>query len=179
MGAEIRCFFALWPDAELAQRLSALAEGAVGRRMREETLHLTLAFLGNVPDGKIADLCRVARQLSLPAEALEIDHLHYQADKKICWAGFTRLPQSFLGFVMALQADLRAAGFALEERDFVAHITLLRNVRHMAEAGVDSALPLVWLPARWALVASMPAGNGRRYETLAEWPARAGHSAEY
>ena len=47
----LRLFYALWPDATLAQTLSDWTAQARlhshGRPMRPETLHMTLAFLGS------------------------------------------------------------------------------------------------------------------------------------
>lgn len=48
----MRLFYALWPAPTLATSLASWAEQACpatgGRIMRTETLHLTLAFLGNI-----------------------------------------------------------------------------------------------------------------------------------
>lgn len=176
MAAEVRCFFALCPPAELAGRLFALGAPIGGRRMREDTLHMTLAFLGDVPAARIPELCRVADGLALPASALVLDCLGYWERKHLCWAGPTRLPADFNGFVDALHANLRAQGFPLEARNFVAHVTLLRNVRENLETRLLEP-PLIWSIDRWHLMASLPDGPGRRYESLGEWPVSAGHQA--
>jgi RNA 2',3'-cyclic 3'-phosphodiesterase len=175
MESEVRCFFALWPEQDLGHELYALGAAIVGRRMREETLHLTLAFLGNVESRRIGELCHLAANLSLPALDLTIDRLGCWEHSGVCWAGPTGLPAPFLAFIDTLHAQLRAAGFALEEREFAAHISLLRNVGKdsVRSRAVCSPLAssLVWPLQAWRLVASLPDGAGRRYEILGEWPA--------
>jgi 2'-5' RNA ligase len=182
MKSEVRCFFALWPEQDLAHELYALGATIAGRRMREETLHLTLAFLGNVESRRIGELCHLAANLSLPAIDLTIDRLGCWEHSGVCWAGPTGLPTPFLAFIDTLHAQLRAAGFALEEREFAAHISLLRNIGKLTcRNGKDPlrkraacsplASSLVWPLRAWRLVASLPDGTGRRYEILGEWSA--------
>jgi 2'-5' RNA ligase len=175
MVSEVRCFFALWPDQDLAHELYALGATIAGRRMREETLHLTLAFLGNVESRRIGELCHLAENLPLPAIDLTIDRLGCWEHSGICWVGPTGLPTLFRDFIDSLHRQLCAAGFSLEEREFAAHISLLRNigkdfVRRMPGCG-PLAPSMVWPLRAWRLVASLPEGTGRRYEALGEWPA--------
>lgn len=170
MVAETRCFFALWPSPVVAGWLFAQGAPVDGRRMRQETLHLTLAFLGNVPTVRIPELLRVAGELALPVADLEMDCLGYWARQHLCWVGPTQLPASFHAFVGDLHTALRANGFALEEREFAAHVTLLRNVREAPKVHPLEP-PLRWCVESWRLVGSLPDGNGRRYESLGEWPA--------
>src|ERR1700679_2186575 len=58
----LRLFFALWPDADAAARLAGIAAGltvhAPGRRVHPKNHHVTLAFLGEVPDSQLAMLQR-------------------------------------------------------------------------------------------------------------------------
>jgi 2'-5' RNA ligase len=185
MVPETRCFFALWPDQDLAHELYSLGAAVTGRRMREDTLHLTLAFLGNVEVQRIGELCRLAANLPLPNIDLTIDRLDCWAHSGVCWAGPSRLPKPFRDFVDSLHRQLRAAGFALEEREFAAHISLLRNIGKDSLSRMPVCGPLapsmVWPLQAWRLVASLPDGTGRRYETLGEWPAlrRDLHSPEF
>ena len=71
----MRLFFALWPSLTAAEKLAATATEAArrigGRATRRETLHLTLAFLGEVADEHVPHLCGLATGLSAPAFRLE------------------------------------------------------------------------------------------------------------
>ena len=63
-----RIFFALWPEPGVARQLDALAGAAHavcgGRRMRRDTLHLTLAFLGDVADAQFDSACEAADEVA-------------------------------------------------------------------------------------------------------------------
>ena len=54
----VRLFFALWPDSAMQAKLAAWAKQAAGRgrAMRQENIHLTLAFLGATDVSHVPDL---------------------------------------------------------------------------------------------------------------------------
>jgi 2'-5' RNA ligase len=58
-----RLFFALWPSAEeqraLAQAAHKAARYSGGRATPEEKLHLTLVFLGSVPQRRLPELAQI------------------------------------------------------------------------------------------------------------------------
>ena len=62
----MRCFLAAWPDAAARERCAELTQAVQahadhGRVMRAENLHLTLAFIGDLPDERgaaVAAACR-------------------------------------------------------------------------------------------------------------------------
>ncbi|HYL02781.1 MAG TPA: 2'-5' RNA ligase family protein, partial [Steroidobacteraceae bacterium] len=55
-----RLFFALWPDAAqrtvLAHAVRKAVRNCGGRPVPAESLHVTLAFLGSVPESRMAEL---------------------------------------------------------------------------------------------------------------------------
>ena len=63
-----RLFFAFWPDEMERQRLVQATAGAAGmsggRLVPAESLHVTLAFLGSVPERRIPELHSLARQVA-------------------------------------------------------------------------------------------------------------------
>jgi 2'-5' RNA ligase len=172
-----RCFFALWPDAALAGALHALGKAAHadcgGRLMRRDTLHLTLAFLGDIPDARVDDAMRVADAIAVEPFDLTLDRLGYWKHNRIIWtggvphAGHSMSPRlTFLAD--ALAAGLRQAGFSLDSRSFAAHVTLLRDARC---AGVPAMpQPLSWPAREFVLAESAPSREGAHYEIVARWP---------
>ena len=68
MTAPRRIFFALWPEPEVARKLHALSGAAHavcgGRRMRRDTLHMTLAFLGDVAAALFDGACAAADEVA-------------------------------------------------------------------------------------------------------------------
>jgi 2'-5' RNA ligase len=165
-----RCFFALWPDDAAAEMLDRVAadthQTCGGRIMRRDTLHLTLAFLGDIPVGRAADARRVADGIVAAPFELTMDCLGYWRHNRIFWAGGAVPPR--LTFIADALADgLRAAGFSLDTRPFAPHVTLLRD----AHCAVMPELPrsITWPVREFVLAESRLSPNGARYEIVGRW----------
>ena len=164
-----RLFFALWPDAATAVVLEEAGRRAQaicgGRSMRRETLHLTLAFLGEVASGRIEGLRQVAAAIRAPSFTLRLDTLGCW--RHIVWAGCRQLPPPLAGLVGQLQSVLLRAGVSLEDRPFAAHVTLLRNAR----CGEPLPLPpIAWHAAEFVLAAAQGSASGGGYAAIGRWP---------
>jgi RNA 2',3'-cyclic 3'-phosphodiesterase len=74
-----RVFFALWPPEETVQALDALAADVAkrtgGRRMRRDSLHMTVVFIGSVSPTQLALLQEVAGRVRGEAFNMLIDRL--------------------------------------------------------------------------------------------------------
>lgn len=161
-----RAFFALWPPPGVAAALHRLGEGKSGQVLGAEDLHLTLAFVGDLDAARCERLQRIAAGLALPRCRLCFGRLNYWSHNRILWTGPEFWPVALADFVSALHAALLEAGFCLDERDFVPHVTLLRKAAAGQEDGF--AREVEWDLAGWCLAAS--AGDvGARYRRLAEW----------
>lgn len=161
----MRLFFALWPPRDTARALGEWAKRVVhltgGRPNAVESIHLTLAFLGEGDSGKAGAAAAAAK--ARPFE-LPIDEARYWKHNRIVWAGPAALPHELSALVGRLHPSLKQAGFVLEERPFAAHVTLVRKA---AKAGRFPALPPIHWPVReFVLVRSTPAGHGSRYDVL-------------
>lgn len=175
MAAESRrLFFALWPDDAVAawlHKAAQTAHGACGGRlMRRETLHVTLAFLGDVPQSRTATAAAAATAVAAATASftLELDRLGYWTHNRILWAGCANVPTALSGLADNLAQGLRAAGFALETRPFAVHATLLRDAR--CGTAVPPLAAILWPITDFALVASSRGADGSRYEVLERWP---------
>jgi 2'-5' RNA ligase len=167
-----RVFFALWPDGEVARQFDEagrLAHQVLGgRRMRRETLHLTLAFIGDVPPERLQTLGELAGAIHLPAFNQIFDSRQCLARKKICWAAASAISPVLHKLASALNDRLMAADFRTEARPFAAHVTLLRHVR------CEKALPAENLHIDWpvrdfVLVESELNPEGAHYRILQRW----------
>lgn len=134
--------------------------------MRRDTLHLTLAFLGDIPTGRVADAMRVADTIAVEPFDLTLDRVGYWKHNRILWAGGVSPRLTFLAD--ALGAGLRQAGFSLDSRSFAAHVTLLRDACSAAPPPMPQALD--WPVREFVLAESAPSGEGARYEIVARWP---------
>ncbi len=137
--------------------------------MRRDTLHLTLAFIGGVPRLRIPELLEVGAAVTPRAFELSLDVLGEWMHKHIVWAGPGDAPKALVELSGDLHERLAAAGFGLEERPFVPHVTLLRNAacatqRSLLEQAVK------WRADGFVLVESRLLTSGARYEVLGRWP---------
>jgi 2'-5' RNA ligase len=161
----MRLFFALWPPPESAQALAAWArevqQHAGGRATAEETIHLTLAFLGEADPAKaIAAAQRVrGTRFDLP-----VDTAQYWTHNKIVWVGPRTMPPALQALAARLHQALTEEALSLEKRAFAAHITLLRKAS--PPPSLPGLPPLHWPAFDFALVRSTPLATGSRYEIL-------------
>jgi 2'-5' RNA ligase len=165
-------FFALWPDASVAARLDQAGcsahEQCGGRRMDRDTLHLTLAFIGEVSPVQLGALKRLAATVAGAPFELVLDRLDWVRGKRIVWACCSALPPPLAQLAASLAEKLREGGFRVEERSFAAHVTLLRK------AGPPRApltLPQVrWRAQEFVLVESNLYSDCARYTIIGRWP---------
>lgn len=175
VAAALRLFFALWPPPDVARRLHAAAQElhgvCCGRLMRQDSLHVTLAFLGDVPADRVVAAEAAAAGVAGVAAAgfaFELDRLGYWKHNRILWAGSAAVSAGLNALAGRLAEKLRAAGFELEARPFAAHATLSRNVVAVP-AKLPPLAPIAWPVADFALVASRSTDAGSRYEVRRRW----------
>lgn len=168
----LRLFFALWPDPATRDALAATAgrlrRTCGGKAPPAANLHLTLAFLGDVPEVRVPELADLAATLVAEPFVLELDRIGYWRQQRLVWAGPQSCPDVLAALAAALGAGLRARGFRSERRSFQPHVTLLRDARRApAQAGCG---PLAWRPTQFVLACTQPAGRGVRYRIAGNWP---------
>ncbi len=170
----MRLFFALWPSLIAAERLAAVATETAarigGQATRMETLHLTLAFLGEVVDEHVPRLCELAAELPAPAFRLRIDQPGYWRRNRLSWAGCRDVPAPLETLAGELRDRLTTAGFAVSngERPFTPHVTLVRKVPDINQnVALPAIEPVEWRCTDFVLVRSLLSANGPSYEPLA------------
>lgn len=166
----MRLFFALWPPAAVAEALHAWARDAQratgGRVTRADTIHLTLAFLGDTEPSRVAAAIAAARRVSAVKHALPMEQAQYWRHNRLVWAGPRETDATLAD---ALAAELRADGFPLEARAFKAHVTLIRK----ASPAPLPPLPKVdWPVQAFVLVRSQLSAAGSAYAVLESFPLR-------
>jgi len=167
----LRLFFALWPDDATRDALNRtgkwLHQHWGGRRMRADTLHITLAFLGSTPAAQLDALIACADAVQADTFELILDQAGYWRHKRIGWLGASQTPPQHAALVVALNTALRAAGYAVDARPHVPHVTLLRN---SAGGEVPECTPVHWPISDFVLVASRTETAGAHYEVIRRWP---------
>jgi RNA 2',3'-cyclic 3'-phosphodiesterase len=164
----VRLFFALWPPQKAARALHEWASQTSlqtgGRVTRAETIHLTLAFLGEVDDQKIQTAISAGHAAAGQAHALPIEQARYWEHNRIVWVGPHEIPAPLAALAADLKGLLVREGFALEQRAFAAHVTLIRKAR--APRALPALPALEWPVEEFALVRSQLSNEGSRYEVL-------------
>jgi len=170
----LRLFFALWPDDTARRAISALAREvarrAEGRATRTETIHLTLAFLGDVETDRVLALAAIgeAAANAAPPFELRLDLVGGFREARIAWLGTEPVPGPLAALSGVLNKCLAAEEFRVDRRPFAAHVTLARKCRSVPRR--ESVEPVDWTVDRLTLIASELAADGSRYRTHAEWP---------
>ena len=169
----LRLFFALWPDDATRDALNRtgkwLHQHWGGRRMRADTLHLTLAFLGATPAARLDALYDCANTVEGKVYELLFDQPGYWRHNRIGWLGASETPLPHLELVGALNASQQAEGFPVDTRPHVPHVTLLRNT---AGGEVPECTPVRWAVSDFVLVSSRTEPSGAQYEVIRSWPLR-------
>jgi 2'-5' RNA ligase len=167
-------FFALWPAPPLRTALAAWARDHAPERARPvaaDNLHLTLAYLGQLPAAGVAAAHAVGAELSAPPVTLTLTRVEHWARPRLLCAVPDPGPDPLAPLAAGLRAALVRQRLPVESRPFRSHVTLVRKVaRPHGDAHLAPAL--TWHGDRLALVASESPPGGVRYRELAGWPLR-------
>ena len=182
-----RVFFALSPGERCRSRLSALADDLAvrlgGRTMAKETLHLTLAFVGEVRLDRLPELMAAASEFTQTigdasaAGQVVLDRLRYWPCGKMLWATCGHCPPRLSALADTLAGRLLASGYILELRPWLAHVTLLRRIAVLPQDVDLDALrsaPVRWSYRDFVLLRSRSGPGGSAYECLGRWTLRDG-----
>jgi len=164
----VRLFFAAWPPPRTALGLYRWASEAAretrGRVTRAETIHLTLAFLGEIEESRISAVIDAGRAIVGKAHALPIEQARYWPHNRIVWVGPNETPPPLAALAADLKGLLMGKGFEVERRAFEAHVTLIRKARAPREL---PPLPeLDWPVNEFVLVRSTLSNEGSSYDVL-------------
>lgn len=99
--------------------------------LKAPQLHLTLRFLGDVPDSQLPKICEVVDRVSrsLNPFDLKVDGVDCFPDHgavRIIWAKLRDEGGTLARCFSDLEAELTALGFSPERRELVPHVTLAR-----------------------------------------------------
>jgi len=133
----VRLFVAVrFPPDLAAQASAALPDLKLLRRVAPELMHVTLAFIGNVPEETLADATAAATEA---AEATRVFQLRVaglgqfpeRGRPHVMWLGFTD-PAPLIDLAERARRSLTARGVPFDAKPFRPHLTLAR-VREEAD----------------------------------------------
>lgn len=147
----MRCFVAVEIDekvrgevakvsAEMRKRLGPKLRGVTW--VRPEAMHLTLKFLGEVPDAQAVEVCRRVQEVAGRHSPFFLEAAGcgtFGRPPQVVWTGFRESPE-----LAALQEDIEKAlaevGFEPEARKFSGHLTLCRIKSPRAGREIQAAV---------------------------------------
>lgn len=164
----MRLFFALWPHEALRRRLERLAADlslrAQGKATAVAKIHMTLAFLGEVPRERFPAAVEAASRAGGEAFELVLDEIGSFRSAQVAWIGSSNGHPALTALRSRLAAELRREGFELETRPFAAHVTLARRILRPIER--QAVEPVAWPVRDFALVSSDTGKGSYEVKTL-------------
>ncbi len=166
----MRLFLALVPPPALRARLAELADLAHarcgGRRMPDASLHLTLAFLGEVDEAQAVALGGWVRSLEIPRGDWRLDRWGTFQRPGIVWVGSRHPDPPLEALQRRLWDELAPRGIGGRPGRYIPHVTLLRRAHSLETDGLPD-IRLDWSYNQLELIHSITDARGARYVTLA------------
>ena len=132
----IRAFIAITPPSTLQQTMAEVRQvfqrlSLAWRWVTPDHIHLTLRFLGNVPEASVASLCQAMEhasqgQTAFPLRARTLGCFPHPTRPRVLWVGLDDPSQALGRLNERLTAALTPLGFPPEDRPFHPHLTLAR-----------------------------------------------------
>ena len=130
-----RVFVAIDIDEEVRNRIVATqgqleATGADVKLVEPPNIHVTMKFLGEVPEKKVGEITEALKRAIAGTSKFDIGvkgmgvfpNLNYV---RVVWAGVEEGKEELVELQRKIEMELQKIGFRLE-RDFVAHLTIAR-----------------------------------------------------
>ncbi len=135
----MRCFIAIDIPEDIRADLADLQKELAGRVdihkgdvkwVEPEGMHLTLKFLGEVPDNQVVEVCSVTKDVAAQHPAFDFDVKEVGAfggrSARVLWVGAGLHSPELLQLQQDLEEQLAQAGWPKEGRQFSGHLTLCR-----------------------------------------------------
>jgi RNA 2',3'-cyclic 3'-phosphodiesterase len=173
----VRLFFALWPDADTRTRIADVADAlrlaGDARPVTRDNYHVTLAFVGEVPQSELAVLQQIGCDQHATGCTITLDTYEYWPDSQVVVAAARQAPAALLELWTRLHAVLALRNAALNSRRLRQppllrlHVTLARKV---VQAPVLQAMsPFCWSARSFSLVRSDTGGARSVYTVVDTW----------
>jgi 2'-5' RNA ligase len=138
--ASMRCFIAIDLPDHVHRRMASLQSTLKPydwpvRWTNPQQIHLTIKFLGDVPDADMSDICTALKEVTqmVPPFALTIGSAGCfppRGEPRVIWTAVLDPPQPLMDLQEGIEASMEALGIAREARAFRPHLTLGRAKGH-------------------------------------------------
>lgn len=184
-GSQLRrLFFALWPQEALRESLErntrTLVRDSGGRAIPARNFHVTVVFVGEVPQPRVTEVMAAAAATSAPAFTLALDRIEAWSGSNVLVLSGTPVPPELATLVTRLRSSLMSRQIRLQHEVYRPHITLARNLPRASPAPSPRSSPkataesvewrVEWPVNEFALIESTVTRSGSDYQVLARWP---------
>ncbi|MGY4680812.1 RNA 2',3'-cyclic phosphodiesterase [Micromonospora aurantiaca (nom. illeg.)] len=186
----MRLFAAIYPPAVVVADLTARMKGlrvaaaSHARLADPANLHLTLTFLGEVPDDRLPDvkhaLASATRTARSPRLCLAGGGCFGEGRSTVLWVDVRGEVEALDALALSIRDGLREAGLPCDDKPFRAHLTIARPGDRVPEADVRSDVHTLhdyagpqWTAGEVLLIRSH-LGRTPRYTPVAAWALAAG-----
>ena len=163
----------------MQQTLRRTCDGV--RWTRPEQLHLTLKFLGDVPDAEVSGVAQAVERAAGRAKRFEMrvngsGCFPPQGPVRIVWVGVEEDSGELARCAQAMETELEQIGFARERRPFSPHITIGRVREDRSKGRTRSATeahalrPVEQSVSSITLMSSTLAARGATYTSVTAAP---------
>ena len=182
----MRLFIAIPLPADPAAQAAGILPLALPglRRVRPENLHVTLAFLGQTPDERLADVVAAAREAAARVTTFDLTfdragRFPERGRPRVIWLGIGDGEASVVELGAGVYAGLRGRDLRFDDRPLAPHLTLARVADDATTAQAKTAgaalegleLPALRFPvSAIAVVQSVLSPKGPRYTALETVP---------
>lgn len=170
-----RLFLALWPDNETRRQVHELQQSlkydaglSTASPVDENHIHVTLHFLGSVPEKKIPLLTQVLDSVNGNNFDIELDCLGYFSKPKILWLGCTEQPDALNKLHKTAGKAIKKCFAGYQQKKYTPHITLFRKAMHLPQK--ENIETIRWYTDSFVLVESKTRPEGVQYRILQQWP---------
>ncbi len=164
-----RLFVALWSSGNVRDALkrqqAEFELEQIGRCTTPEKFHITLHFIGEVPNSQCQRIAASVGSIDFDPFELKLDRIGFFTRSRVAWAGCAAPNPQLDALAHQVRNRISQTHTGKGRQEFTPHVTLARKVRKRIDARID---PIVWRVDRCCLVESVKSGGGVKYVTLAE-----------
>ena len=162
-------------------RLKAAVPEAKASWGRDANLHLTLKFLGEIPQTSVADISQAASRAATGVQRFSIRLAETGAfpsrgQARVLWLGINDLSGKLAELQAQLESESARAGFAKEARPFHPHLTIARlrqpaGTRALADAHKQMEFEPVEIDVtELVVIRSELSSEGSKYTVVSRHP---------
>jgi len=135
-----------------------------GRVVDRREWHITLVYIGDVPDDQIPDLLERASRIQVEPFRLSFDKLEFWARPKVACVVAPTIPAELQSLIAALNSIVQDFGVVPNDRTYRPHITVARNARTFSTERLTQRATTEW--SSFELMESVRVPGGVTYRPL-------------